>query len=185
KTFAAMLKSRMGFSDESVRLMTDDAADPDDRPTYTSMRARIRELEREVSDDSVVVVFFSGHGVHDQEQDWLVPSDGDPDDVDGTCISATHLANQLQVKQPRRALLFFDACRSIVRGAEVRGADFGLTTKALASPELAVLYSCQARQVSVEGQGEIQEGVFTHFVLKALDGDPEAGDPQGVVTFDS
>lgn len=185
KAFAAMLKGRMGFSERSVTLMTDDAPDGDDRPTYTNMRARIRDLEQSVTGDSVVVVFFSGHGVHDHDQDWLVPSDGDPDDVEGTCISATHLYNQMQATQPRRALLFFDACRSIVKGSEVRGADFGLTTKALADPELAVVYSCRPRQVSIEGQGEIQEGVFTHFVLKGLQGDPEAANPQGVVTFDS
>ena len=73
--------------------------------------------------------------------------------------SATHRSSQLQVKQPRRALLFFDACRSIVRGQETRSGEFGLRTKALGAPEMAVLYSCQPKEVSVEGQGDIQQGI--------------------------
>lgn len=185
KAFAALLREKMGFAADAVSLMTDDAPDPDDRPTYTNLRGRVRRLTQSVGDDTVVVFFYSGHGVNEDGEDWLVPLDGDPDDVRGTCLSAIReLVNPLKVKQYNRALLFFDACRSVVSKREVRGGNFGLSTKAVALPQMAELYSCQARQVSLEGRGSISNGVFTHFLLRALEGDPEAADPGGNVTFD-
>src|SRR5262249_32329819 len=88
-------------------------------------------------------------------------------------------------KEYNRALLFFDACRSVVSKREVRGGNFGLSTKAVALPQMAELYSCQAKQVSLEGRGSVTNGVFTHFLLRALEGDPEAADPGGNITFDT
>jgi formylglycine-generating enzyme required for sulfatase activity len=51
-------------------------------------------------------------------------------------------------------------------------------------PQIGELFSCQAAQESWEG-AEFQQGVFTHFLLAGLKGDPDASTLDGLVTFDS
>jgi formylglycine-generating enzyme required for sulfatase activity len=184
---ADFLEKRMGFPKESIVLMTDLAATPERlRPTARRVRRQVQTLLEGVTEQSEVVVFFSGHGVRHQDEDWLVPLDGDPQDIAGSCVSYTKLRNRLETLRPRRALLLVDACRNLLGGKSATGSGFGEGAGAKVE-EIAELLSCRPREVSREGKAEdFAAGVFTHYLLRGLGGDPEAVAPGGdVVTFDS
>src|SRR5438552_1211523 len=55
KAFAAFLQQKMGFAPGSVTLMTDDAPDEADRPTYVNLRGALRRLTESVDHGKVVL----------------------------------------------------------------------------------------------------------------------------------
>lgn len=183
RAFATFLQTNWGFAPEGVTLITDA-----DRPTASVLKKRVRVWLSSLKGGEEVVVFYSGHGVWAQGQEWLVPLDGDVDEVPSTCLSYTQLSLDLQSKSPRRVLLFTDACRNLAASGAKSGekpSEFGQgknLSPARARPEFAELRSCEAGQISQErpdGAG----GVFTTFLLRALGGSPDAA-PDGVLTFE-
>src|SRR5205823_3633046 len=89
----------------------------------------------------------SGHGARHNDQDWLVPSDGDPDNVPETAISYDRLKRQLETKRPHRVLLVMDACRNVRGGKDIAPSEFGAGAGP-AEPQFAELLSCQPTEVS-------------------------------------
>ena len=126
KEFAALLKTRFGFTD--VTLMTDDPATPLAlRPTCANLRRAVHGLLKGiVPGKSEVVLFYSGHGVRlGSDSDWLVPEDGDPQDIARTCVNYTQIVAGSEHGAPKRAFLVTDACRSLLGGKGTGGSGFG------------------------------------------------------------
>lgn len=184
--FADFLKTKMGFPPGAITLLSD-APGTDSRllPTTNKMRRAIDAFVGGVDERSEVVFFYSGHGARVNDQDYLVPQDGTPDDMQ-TCISYNALRGRLETKRPRRALLVVDACRNLFEGKGDGGSGFGAGDGSR-EPQFAELRSCQPTERSLEGKpDDFRAGVFTWFLLKGLGGDPEAAAPGGnMVTFDS
>ena len=188
KEFATLLKLRFGFSD--VTLMTDDPATPLSlRPTCANLRRAVHGLLKGiVPGKSEVVLFYSGHGVRYGDSDWLVPEDGDPSDISRSCVNYSVIVQALNTERPKRAFLVTDACRSLLSGKGVGGSGFGKGLESLPlGPEVAEILSCQPTEVSQEGLAtDFPESVFTHFLVKGLEGDPDAlAEGTKNVTFDS
>jgi formylglycine-generating enzyme required for sulfatase activity len=181
------LQTKMGFTRQSITLMTD-APGGDKRlePTYTKMRRAIEAFIESVDEKSEVVFFYSGHGVRLNNEDYLVPQDGSAQDIATTCINYNALKNRLETKNPRRVLLIVDACRNVFDGKGDGGSGFG-DGAAPREPQFAELRSCRPTEKSLEGKPEdFRAGVFTHYLLQGLSGDPEAVAPGTKnVTFDS
>jgi formylglycine-generating enzyme required for sulfatase activity len=184
--FAALLKARFGFTDDAITLMTDAPDTALERwPSYTRLIHTLRTFLAGVDEKSEVVIYFSGHGTVVDNRDYLVPQDGDPQDVTHTCISYTDLKSEMETKRPARVLLIIDACRNLQDGKGDAPSGFG-TGAAPVEPEFAELLSCRRTEISQEGRPEdFHESVFTHFLLKGLNGDPDAAGPEGAITFDS
>lgn len=186
-SFAQFLQTKMGFPPEAITLMTD-APGTDRRlePTFTKLSIALEAFIESVDEKSEVVLFYSGHGVRLNDEDYLVPQDGSPANIRQTCINYNALKNRLETKRPRRVLLIVDACRNIMAGKGDGGSGFG-AGDASKEPQFAELRSCRPTEKSLEGDPrDFRAGVFTHFLLKGLDGDPEAVAPGGdLVTFDS
>ena len=85
-----------------VRLLTDEDA------TAEQIRADLTRLQVAGTDD-VVIISFSGHGTEDHR---LVPVDIDTDDLPGSCIALTELAEALDAIPSRNLLVFLDCCFS-------------------------------------------------------------------------
>lgn len=181
RAFAEFLRQSWGFSGEgSVTLVTDAQV-----PTKSILDRTIKSWVGSLHPGDEVVFFFSGHGVWSDGQDFLVPLDGDVDDVRATCVSYNALRLQIESKQPRRALFFTDACRNLFEGkkAGVRSSEFGKSGE-IERLEFAELRSCRAGQLSHE-RDDGKGSAFTFFLLQALRGAPEARDENGAVTFAS
>ena len=183
RAFAAYLRQDMGFSGDAITLLTDDAPLDQQKPTFTRLVRAVDAFIESVQPDDEVVFFFSGHGVRDNNQDYLVPLDGSSNNVARTCVSYDELRNRLETKSPRRCLLITDACRSL-RGGKSLGdrSSFGAGTVD-SPPQFVELRSCLPLQVSHEMTDQ-KSSVFTYYLLQGLRGDREAAQ-NGVITFDS
>ena len=145
-------------------------------------------LPGRVSPASTVFFYFSGHGAPDPKtsQAYLVPMDGDPEDLDSTAYPIKLLYEKLGKLQTKHVIVALDSCFSGAGGRSV----LAKGTRPLVGkidlgglPENVVaLTASDKSQISgtIEDQGH---GVFTYFMLKGLSG--EAKNDAGHVTMRS
>jgi hypothetical protein len=141
--FARLLKELWHFPEENVIRMTDGEAIPNLQPTGNNLFTQIQRMKETVKPESVLVFFFSGHGVRAEDKDWLIPVDGNLANPARTCSSATELRDTLETVRPHRALLIIDACRNRLetdKGVGVSGGA-GQDTRQPKHPQLAVMYA--------------------------------------------
>lgn len=213
QAFAQFLRDKWGYTQpEQVLLLTDDAADARFKPTQRNIELRVDDFLSRITPQHEVVVFYSGHGARSKSgNDYLVPSDGiinEDQQLGRTCISITELKGKIDNKMPRRRLLFVDACRNQLTmasaperppraaSAPFRGAaqaKVGITfdaSPAAGAPGgveegAAEFFACKPNQRSRECLANFSKnGVFTHFLLAGLRGDPQAAS-EGAITYDT
>jgi uncharacterized caspase-like protein len=108
--------------------------------------------------------FFSGHGIPHNGQDYLMPVDGDPEDIENTCISTNLITNYLRSCGADNVVMILDACRS---GGRKSGEGIGRQTGLEARQTGVIsLFSCSPNQYSYEFE-EIG-GAFTYGLLEGL-----------------
>ena len=64
---------------------------------------------------AIVVVYFAGHGLSDDSEDYLLPADFDPriaEDVQDMAVSITQILARLSYAHPALAVIISDACRN-------------------------------------------------------------------------
>ncbi|MFM0031863.1 caspase family protein [Paraburkholderia madseniana] len=131
---------------------------------------------RQTSIDDVVVIAYSGHGT---ETHQLVAYDTDVTDLTGSTISLQSIADKFSEIPARRLVLLLDCCFA-----------GGIGAKVLQVSEVSRdMLSAEARLERISGQGrliitasganepawenrQLRHGVFTHYLLEALQGAP-------------
>lgn len=109
--------------------------------------------------------FFSGYGMVHANQDYLMPSDGDPEDIENTAISISYLTECLSSCGADNVVLILDACRQQYK-KNVEG--FGRHTQKIARQTGVIsILSCNPDEYSYEIDA-LQKGVFTHALLEGL-----------------
>jgi uncharacterized caspase-like protein len=109
--------------------------------------------------------FFSGHGIRHREQDYLMPLDGDPEDVENTGIPTHLITNYLRSCGADNVVLILDACRN---GGKKSGEGIGRQTEAEARQTGVIsIFSCSPDQYSYELEA-IEQGAFTHALIEGL-----------------
>jgi len=159
----------------SVRTLTDTKA------TRNLVRQTLIELQQVVEKDAgTVVFFFSGHGFARQGENYLATYDSVVSGLASSGISQTEVERLLKGTGAQRRILLLDACRDEA-GTGTKGLNGVPRIKYLAAAEgTRVLYSTSPGQVSYENE-DLHHGVFTYFLLKALEGSAAGSD--GLVTF--
>jgi uncharacterized caspase-like protein len=168
ETMRDFLEREAGF--DRVFLFTDDSPEIGGKPTEP-FRANLLRVLRQVfaqpfmADGDNFWFFFSGHGIRYQEQDYLMPLDGDPEDIPNTGI-ATHLVtNYLRSCGADNVVLILDACRN---AGKKSGAGIGRQTEAEARQTGVIsIFSCNPDQYSYEIEA-IEQGAFTYSLLEGL-----------------
>lgn len=165
----SFLIDRGGFSPDKSLLMSDTSQEVWGIPTYPNrenlkdwIEAMCREQLR--SGDSLWC-FFSGYGLTHEGQDYLMPIDGNPADIEGTAISLKFLFEKLKEAPTSELLVLLDINRS--QGARA-GSTVGAATMELANQmAIPTLLSCQPDQVSRETSA-LRHGFFTAAILEGL-----------------
>ena len=127
---------------------------------------QLANLTNKVSQDDVVMLFFSGHGVRDGEDAYFMTIDSDGNEpytgVDFNLIRK----NLVKLKDKKcRVIIFMDACHSgVLYGG--KGARKEIT---FAEHDIIGFYSSTASQESTEMK-DVENGVFTRAVIDALKG---------------
>jgi len=139
-------------------------------PERTNLLRAITRLSTQLrlkSEDSFWL-FFSGHGARQSGQDYLLPSDGDPDNLVDTAIPIDRVVRSLTQCGAGNLVLILDACRNQVPDLSK---DIGYQTVELARQSgIITLFSCSPGERSYELPDQ-KQGAFTYALLKALRGD--------------
>ncbi|NJR61002.1 MAG: hypothetical protein HC769_20540 [Cyanobacteria bacterium CRU_2_1] len=155
---------------DRIFLFTDDSSPIGGKPTEP-FRANLLRVLRQIfatpfmKDGDNFWFFFSGHGIPHNGQDYLMPLDGDPEDIENTGISTTVITNYLRSCGADNAVMILDACRS---GGKKSGEGIGRQTEAEARQTGVIsLFSCSPEQYSYEVEA-IEQGAFTYALLEGL-----------------
>jgi uncharacterized caspase-like protein len=102
------------FTDSSAPIAQDYGPDLVSRPTYTTLKRFLRErFERPfLGNGDNLWFFFAGHGIRQEQRDYLMPSDGDRADLQNSAIPTQYIAERLRNSGADNVILLIDACRS-------------------------------------------------------------------------
>lgn len=173
----------MGVPERNIMALTDG------RATRTGIEKLIEAwLPNNVTADSRVYVYYSGHGAPDAKTGdaYLVPSDGDPRYLEQTGYPLKRLYARLGQLKARSVLVALDSCFSGAGGRSVLAKGMRpLVAKvdvAAGEGKVSVISASAADQVSGSND-EAGYGLFTYALLQGLNGG--AKDQEGKVTLKS
>jgi uncharacterized caspase-like protein len=150
------------FSDDSP-----DVAGKSTRPNRANLRGVLRELFRNPFMDAGdnFWFFFSGHGIRHNNRDYLMPCDGDAEDIEETAIPINFVTEQLRQCGADNIVLILDACRNL---AQKGGEGIGKQTVEEARQQgIISIFSCSPQEYSYEIPA-LQQGAFTRVLLDGL-----------------
>lgn len=134
-------------------------------PTREVIRQRLQQTCERALPEDTVWVFFSGYGMHWQGQDFLMPIDGDPANIEATGIALQTVFEMLQDSRAHQCLLILDMNRSQSALPQQR---LGVATMELAKQlEIPLILSCRPNQFSQETLA-VRHGLFTEALLEGL-----------------
>lgn len=159
---AAGFKGVYSFAEDAPPITADFGQPLQSSPTFINLRRflRVRFEERFLQPSDNIWFFFAGHGKRVREQDYLLPLDVDPGNVEETAIPVRYVVERLRRSGAENVILLLDACRNEgSRDGEGAGLEKLKGT--------VTLSSCSAAEFSYEIE-ELAHGAFTYGLLEAL-----------------
>lgn len=137
-----------------------------------------------VPNKGTIVFAYAGHGASAKGENYLIPFEGDRNELPNTALDLKTIIHELEATGARRRVLLLDACRD----ASQRRARGRRSTDRFVAFQFAkgytVLFSSEFGKPSYEFRGlDGGHGVFSHFIAQGLRG--KAARDDGVITFDS
>ncbi len=156
------------LSEQDCLLMTESAAWIRDQSTYPNrenIQTWLQQLKQDDNLKNIFWFFFSGYGLTWEGQDYLMPIDGDPDDIPGTGISVQEVFSSLQKQGVENIFAVLDISRSpgIVTDEPVGTQTLKLSQKM----GITTLLSSQVGEFSYEASA-LGHGILTSALLEAL-----------------
>ena len=175
--FAAFLRSPFGggFPSSQLTLLTNQGA------TLSAIRSALgTTLPRSVEADDMVVIYFAGHGIVENDREgYLLAHDSDPQNLYATALQVSELNRIITERiRARTVILMADACHS---------GQLGLTSRGVA--ENNVLVNRYLDEVGKSGKGVFRlmasradersyedkrwgggHGAFTYYLIQGLKG---------------
>ena len=151
------------FAEDASPIPQDYGPDLDAVPTGTTLRRffRTRFDQPFLREGDNLWCFFAGHGIRDQNRDYLMPIDGDRGDLERSAIPIHYISERLRRSGADNVILLIDACRSY----DGRRGVVGIGEEK--QQGVITLFSCSPEESSYEIQ-ELQHGAFTHVLIDSL-----------------
>ena len=165
------LVKRGRFEPGNIVMLTDDAPEKKDQPTFGQIYARLPHVLEVAEKGDLAFVYLSGHGAQFEDEKgkhgYFIPLDGAGRQ---TSIPLAWVNEQLEACKASQKVLILDACRNDVVDAtrETRSLAGSIVADTLGKT-FVTLFSCDAGQRSSE-YDRGPNGVFTHFLLEGLGG---------------
>jgi hypothetical protein len=175
RAVADTLAQRAGFrKDRIVLLATGESADR--QPLRSVILRRLANLPDLVSDDGLLLIYFSGHVIERGGRSYLLPSDaltGDDSLFAETAISVERIKELIKASGAGQVMLIFDSFRKeLLSEAFTRG--LTLDTRNQEASAFAMLLSTGVGQRAYESQTK-KQGYFTAALIEALKGRAASG----------
>src|SRR5258706_3010792 len=155
----------------------------------SSVIEAIDEFFDEKKPDDMLVLYFSGHGIRDDLGSlYLAFKNTIRSRLRATAIKSDYIREAMDQSRSKRQVLILDCCNSgaFPQGTKAElGGSMGMT-KAFQGYGRFVLTASDATQLAWEGDkviGETDNSLFTHFLVKGLEGEAES-DSDGRITVD-
>ncbi len=166
------LISAMKFKEENIRFALNERASRNDLIRYFNV-----ELKNNVEKDSLVFVYYSGHGAPDATtgDTYIVPYDGDPNTIKDSGYSLKQLYEVLSKLPTNKILVVIDACFSGAGGTRTllaKGARPLVVSKDTDTGNAIAITATGAGQISGT-YDEKQHGLFTYYFLKGIQGEAD------------
>lgn len=156
-------------------------------PTKTEILFAIQDVSDAANErEGLVVVSLASHGFEERGEAFVMPRDGNRRLIRDTGVSQEAIRMTLDNSKAGKKLMIVDACRE-TPGGQTRGAGkmSDALLKALQATEgFAVMASCKVGQLSWEDP-ELEQGVFTHFLLEGFRGKAPASPQDGLIRLGS
>ncbi len=178
--YETLMSEQCGFSQDNTLLLTDNQ-DSGKSPTYGNIHSWLGKWLSLPEDDDLVVVYFAGHGRHDNGDSMLVPRDATLDTVNVTGIKISYVQDLLERCKAKQKVLFLDACHS-GSGRDVMPMTAQFYDQLQSSEGIYTIASCKQDQISHECD-EKKHGIFTWALTNAIQ--KAIPDNNGRVTLDA
>ncbi len=176
---------RMPYRKVFFQLFTDDA---EKKPTRRNIFEHLGAVSKNAAPEDTILFFFSGHGIEDGGNSYLLPSDAGIQNPARTAIAFSDVSEDLRRSKARKQVFILDACHSGGTRKDKGVADtlsresIARLQQALQTEGRVVLSSCGVDQVSYEFTAE-GHGVYTFYLMEALMGQADH-DEDGFITVD-
>jgi len=121
-----------------------------------------------IDEDDIFVFYFAGHGVVISNESYLIPYDGDTNDV-STLIGSDEMGEWFSSLRTRKAVFIFDHCYS---GGFV-----------LSLGRFCAMSASGVSEESYEFDSPVSHGIFTYFLLKGMEEQKADMDMDGEVSI--
>jgi len=167
----------LGYPESHIRTLTNDQA------TNSRINATLKTwLPRNVSKGGRVLFYFAGHGGTDSTSKtaYLVPFDGDPEDLADTALSVGDVEREIGKLPLSQGIIVADACFSGAGGRSLLAQGTRPLITVIRTPyktpyrNLTVFGASRGNQISgdLPKQGH---GIFTYYFLRGLEGKAKTG----------
>ncbi|RYF35392.1 MAG: caspase family protein [Comamonadaceae bacterium] len=138
-----------------------------------AMFDQIEAFAQNVDNDTIAVVYYSGHGIEDANKNYLVPTDAVLDsygDVATRLVPLDHILDRMAAREARTVIVILDACRNMPTGLKYKslGEKGGLRALKTLNPGIRVIYAASPDQVAQAAPKGQRNSVFTGAVLRAM-----------------
>lgn len=163
-----------GFPGDQIFLLHNKAEEARYQPFRANIERQLELILGLVEKNDLVVVGFSGHGVHLDDKSYLCPSEARLDDP-ATLVALDTVYQRLNKCPASLKVLLVDACRNDPRPGGQRAARLSSGVlrfaESLESPPRGIMLftSCMPGEISME-EKEFGHGVFMHFVIEGMKG---------------
>ncbi|WP_086757883.1 GUN4 domain-containing protein [Nostoc sp. 106C] len=139
-------------------------------PDAIAMRKAIQKLFKQAAKDDLVLLFFSGHGItNDQDHLYLATRNTAKDDFEATAVDANFIQGQSNNCYAKRQVLILDACYSGAYAQGWRAKSIGVDIKKqLGAEGRVVLTSSSATQTSFEQEGATLS-LYTQYLVEGIE----------------
>ena len=178
---------------ENVVLLLDEEAN------LTRLRSALGiHMKNKASKEDMVIIYFAGHGATERDstspdgdglEKYLLPYDVDPKELYATAMPMEEISRLFSRIRSDRLVFIVDTCYSGASGgrtvsvADIRaGISDGFLDRITGGKGKIILTASAANEVSAESD-EMQHGIFTHFLIKGLQGEADS-DGDGLITVD-
>lgn len=160
-------------------------------PSSARIRHQLEQLKNQPRERADRIwLFFSGHGLSYNGSYYLLPTDGNPGDIEHTGISVDYVMAQLRKCKDQQdgepdILIFLDACREEMPKDDRSVLDESIlkhSNQLVQELSQAIFWSCMPGQKSYECDS-LQHGIFTKALLYAWQDKPVQNTIEQLFTF--
>ena len=152
-------------------------------PDPNAMRLAINQLFASCQKEDLAVLFFSGHGIRDDEGKlYLTTRLTDEKFYKATSVPATFVHDVMNDSRCKRQVVILDCCYSgaFVEGWQPKSGDAVDIKRELGGEGRAILTSSTALQKSFEHEGS---GIYTRFLVEGLETGAADRDGTGTISI--